>query len=61
MTSISFRQLPPENKVVNVHSFEQPLKSVKAVNLNGRVFWFYLFAPLDVYEFHNADKHKWSF
>ena len=58
---ISFRQLPPENKAVNVHSFEEPLKLLKAVNLNGRTFWFYSFAPLDVYEFHNADKHKWSF
>ena len=58
---ISFRQLPPENKAVNVHSFGEPLKSLKAVNLNGRMFWFYLFNPLDVYEFRNADKHKWSF
>ena len=58
---ISFRQLPPENKAVNVHSFEEPLKHLKAVNLNGRVFWFYLSDPLDVSEFHYADKHKWSF
>ena len=58
---IAFRQLPPENKAVNVHSFEEPLKTLKAVNLNGRMFWFYLFAPLGVYEFHNADKYKWSF
>ena len=61
MIVISFRQLPPENKVVTIHSFEEPLETLKAVNLNGRVFWFYLFAPLDVYEFYNADKHKWSF
>ena len=61
MTSISFRQLPSENKAVNIHSFGEPLKLLKAVNLNGRIFWFYLFAHLDAYEFHNADKHKWSF
>ena len=59
--SISFRQLPPENKAVTVYSLEEPLKTLKAVNLNGRMFWFYLFAPLDVYEFRKADKHKWSF
>lgn len=58
---ISFRQLPPENKAVNLHRFEELLKNLKAVNLNGRMFWFYLFDPLDVYEFHNADKYKWSF
>ena len=61
MTIISFRQLPPENKVVNVHSFREPLKLIKAVNLNGRMFWFYLFTPLDVCEFRNAEKHWWSF
>lgn len=61
MTIISFRQLPPENKTVNVHSFGQPLKNLKAVNLNGRMFLFYSFAPLDVYEFHNAYKHEWGF
>lgn len=58
---ISFRQLPPENKAVNIHRFGGPIKLLKAVNLNGRMFWFYLFAPLDVYEFHNTDGHKWSF
>ncbi len=58
---ISFRQLPPENKAVNIHSFEEPLKKLKAVNLNGRTFWFYLFAPLDVYKFPNTDRYKWSF
>lgn len=58
---ISFRQLPPENKAVNTYSFEEPLKSVKAVNLNGRMFWFSLLAPLDVYEFYYAAKYKWSF
>ena len=58
---LSFRQLPPENKAVNIHIFGEPLKNLKAVNLNGRTFCFYLFAPLDVYEFHNADKYKWSF
>lgn len=58
---ISFRQLPPENKAVNIHSFEEPLKNLKAVNLNGRTFLFYLFAPLYVYEFNNTDGYKWSF
>ena len=58
---ISFRQLPPENKAVTLHSFEEPLKTLKVVNLNGRMFWFYLFAPLDVYELRNAAKYKWSF
>ena len=58
---ISFRQLPPENKAVTVYCFGEPLKNLKAVNLNGRMFWFYWFAPLDVYEFHDADKYKWSF
>ncbi len=58
---ISFRQLPPENKAVNMHSFEEPLKLPKAVNLNGRMFWFYLFAPLDVNKFRPQDKYKWSF
>lgn len=58
---ISFRQLPPENKAVNIHSFEEPIKNLKAVNLNGRTFWFYLSAPLYVYEFHNTDRYKWSF
>ena len=61
MTIISFRQLPPENKAVNTHTFRHLLKSVKAVNLNGRMFWFYLFAPLDVYEFRHLDKYKWGF
>ena len=61
MTSLSFRQLPPENKAVNIHSFGEPLKTLKAVNLNGRMFWFYLIAPLDAFEFNNADKHRWSF
>ena len=59
--SISFRQLPPEKKAVNIHSYEEPLKSVKAVNLNARMFWFYWSAPLDVYELHNIDRYKWSF
>lgn len=58
---ISFRQLPPENKAVDIHYFEELLKDLKAVNLNGRMFWFYLFAPLAVYEFYYADKYKWSF
>ena len=58
---ISLRQLPPTNKPVNVHCFEEPLKNLKAVNLNGRMFWFYLFAPLDVHEFHSLDRYKWSF
>ena len=58
---ISFRQLPPENKAVNIHRFEEPLKNLKVVNLNGRMFWFYLFAPLDVHEFRLLDRHKWSF
>ena len=61
MTSLSFRQLPPENKAVNIHSFGEPLKTLKAVNLNGRVFYFYLFAPLDVHEFRSLDRYKWSF
>ena len=62
MTIISFRQLPPENKAVNLHCFKAPLERVKAVNLNGRMFWFYLFDPLDVHEFNNADvHHEWSF
>ena len=61
MTSLSFRQLPPENKAVNIHSFGEPLKTLKAVNLNGRVFWFYVIAPLDACEFNNADKNRWSF
>ena len=58
---LSFRQLPPENKAVNIHSLEEPLKTLKVVNLNGRMFWFYLFAPLDVHEFRPQDKYKWSF
>ena len=58
---LSFRQLPPENKAVNIHSLEGPLKTFKVVNLNGRTFWFSLFAPLAVYEFHNTDRYKWSF
>ena len=58
---LSFRQLPPENKAVNLHSFGKPLNNLKVVNLNGRVFWFYWFAPLDVYEFNNSDRYKWSF
>lgn len=58
---ISFRQLPPENKAVNIHCFEEPLNTLKVVNLNGRVFWFYLFAPLDVHEFHSLDRYKWGF
>ena len=58
---ISFRQLPPENKAVNLHCFEEQLKNLKAVNLNGRVFWFYLFSPLDVNKFRPQDKYKWSF
>ena len=58
---ISFRQLPPENKAVNIYSFEELLKSLKAVNHNGRMFWFYRFAPLDVHEFHPTDAYKWSF
>ena len=58
---LSFRQLSPTNKPVNVHRFEDAIKSLKAVNLNGRMFWFYLFAPLDVYELHHLDKYKWSF
>ena len=61
MTILSFRQLPPENKAVNVYSLEGQLKTFKVVNLNGRVFWFYRCAPLDVYEFHPQDKYKWSF
>jgi hypothetical protein len=58
---ISFRQLPPENKAVNIHSFEEPLKNLKAVNLNGRMFWFYGFAPLDVHKFYPLYKYKWGF
>ena len=58
---ISLRQLPPENKAVNIHSFEELLKTLKVVNLNGRMFWFYLFAPLDVHEFRLLDRYKWSF
>ena len=58
---ISFRQLPPENKAVNIHVFAEPLKNLKAVNLNGRVFCFYLFAPLDAYKLHSPDRYKWSF
>ena len=58
---ISFRQLPPENKAVNIHVFAEPLNHMKAVNLNGRVFWFYLSAPLDVYKLCSPDKYKWSF
>ena len=58
---LSFRQLPPENKAVNIHSYEEPLKNLKAVNLNGRMFWFYLFAPLDVHEFRPLAQHKWRF
>ena len=61
MTLLSFRQLPPEHKAVNIHIFEEPLKNLKAVNLNGKMFWFYLFDPLEAYEFHNTDKYKWSF
>ena len=61
MTILSFRQLPPENKAVNIHSFGEPLKDLKGVNLNGRMFWFYLFAPLTVYELYNTDEYKWSF
>ena len=57
---ISLRQLPPENKAVNIH-IEEQLKTLKAVNLNGRMFWFYLFAPLDVHEFQPLAKYKWSF
>ena len=58
---ISLRQLPPENKAVNIHYFEAPMETLKVVNLNGRMFWFYLFAPLDVHEFHSLDRYKWSF
>ena len=58
---ISFRQLPPENKAVNVLIFEEPLTTLKVVNLNGRVFWFYLFSPLNVNEIHSLDRYKWSF
>lgn len=58
---ISFRQLPPENKAVDIHLFGGPLNTLKVVNLNGRMFWFYLFAPLAVHEFHSLDKYKWSF
>ncbi len=58
---ISFRQLPPENKAVDIHCFGEQLKALKVVNLNGRTFCFYLFAPLDVYEFHPRDKDRWSF
>ena len=49
---ISFRQLPPENKAVNIHCFGEQLNNHKAVNLNGRMFWIYLFSPLDVNKFH---------
>ena len=58
---LSFRQLPPENKAVNIYSFAEPLKNLKAVNLNGRMFWFYLFAPLNVYKIPTLDTYKWSF
>ena len=58
---LSFRQLPPENKAVNIHRFEEPIKNLKVVNLNGRTFLFCLFTPLYVYEFHPLDQHKWSF
>ena len=58
---LSFRQLPPENKAVTVHFFEEPLETLKVVNLNGRMFWFYLFAPLDVHEFRILDRYKWCF
>ena len=58
---ISFRQLPPENKAVNIHVFAEPLNHMKAVNLNGRVFWFYLSAPLGVYKLYSPDRYKWSF
>ena len=58
---ISFRQLPPENKAVNIYIFEEPLTTLKAVNLNGRMFWFYGFSPLDVNKFRPQDKYKWSF
>ena len=58
---LSFRQLPPENKAVNLYNFEEPLKNLKAVNLNGRVFWFYSFTPLDVNEFRPLYKYNWSF
>ena len=57
---LSFRQLPPENKAVTIHIGE-PLKTLKVVNLNGRMFWFYLFAPLDVHEFRLLDRYEWSF
>ena len=58
---ISLRQLPPPNKTVTVHVFGGALDTLKVVNLNGRLFWFYLFAPLDVHEFHSLDRYKWSF
>lgn len=58
---ISLRQLPPENKAVDIHCFGEQLNNLKAVKLNGRMFWFYVFSPLDVYKFYNSDKHKWSF
>lgn len=58
---LSFRQLPPENKAVNIHRYEEPLKNLKAVNLNGRMFWFYLFSPLDVNKFRPIDQYRWSF
>ena len=61
MTILSFKQLPPKSKPVNVYRSEDALKNLKAVNLNGRVFWFYLFAPLNVHELHHQDKYKWSF
>lgn len=58
---LSFRQLPPKNKAVTIHSAEEPLKALKVVNLNGRMFWFYLSSPLDVNKFRPQDKYKWSF
>ena len=61
MTILSFKQLPPENKAVNIHIFEEPLKNIKAVNLNGRTFWFYLSDPLDLYAFPITNGYKWSF
>lgn len=58
---ISLRQLPPPNKPVTMQVFGGALETLKVVNLNGRMFWFYLFAPLDVHEFHDLDMYKWSF
>ena len=58
---LSFRQLPPENKAVDIHCFGEQLNNIKAVNLNGRMFWFYCFAPLDVNKFRPQYKYKWSF